>query len=361
MNYLVDKGCECYTTFHVLEGGSAKIKFVGGEEITIENLNKIIKERVIDIILVPEGRLFSELAYKSCIGTHCKVVSALHTKPGYERQRLAVLLRESFIYNKSLYKRLRAGICLIFYPLFYYLYIGLERSKFRKSYKYSHKMVLLAESFFEEFKNAYGVPDTAKFVAIGNALSFDNFATKQDIESKKLKILVVARFDERSKRISYVLKAWKEIQLLYPEWTLELVGNGRSWDYYVELCRDLDLKRVTFHGVQDPLNYYKDASIFIMTSAFEGWGMTITEAQQMGCVPIVMNTFSSLTVLVNNNYNGIITDNDLDDLIAQLKNLINNKDNREKLAVNAVASSKRFVKENVCEKYYQLFKELMYE
>lgn len=361
LNYLVNKGCECYTTFNVLEGGSSNIQFLGKKEISIEYLNKTIVQKGIDIFLVPEGRVYSELAFKSCVGTPCKVVSALHSKPGYERQRLGVLLRESVVYNKSLYKKIRAGICLILYPFFYYLYTGLEKYRFRKLYKYSHKIVLLAETFFEEFKNVYRISDTKKFVAIGNALSFDDFASRHEIENKKQQILVVARFDERSKRISYVLKVWKRIQLLYPKWTLELVGNGRSWDYYTKLCKKNKLERVTFHGMQPPLNYYKEASILIMTSAFEGWGMTITEAQQMGCVPIVMDTFSSLRILVDNNCNGVIVDDNLDDLTNKLENLIIDNDIRKKLAMNAVISSKRFVKEIVCEKYYQLFNELINE
>lgn len=355
LNYLVDKGCECYTTFKILEGGSSQIKLIYNNEITVNSLNQIVRDNEIDILLVPEGYYYAKIAHLSCLLTKCKVVSALHNKPGYEKQRLYVLLLESIQLNSSLLKRIRAAFFLFCYPFFYYFYTRKEKMKFRDAYNYSDKMVLLSQSFFDEFMYNYKIVDSTKFEAIGNALSFEEYATYDDIRNKKKQILVVARCDERQKRITYVLKLWSVIQNLYPEWTLEIVGDGRSKDLYVKLCCKLSLSRVTFHGRQDPLKYYKDASIFVMTSAYEGWGMTITEAQQMGCVPIVMNTFSSLRELIDNDYNGIIVNDDLDDLTTKLKELINNKCNRERIAINAVNSSKRFAKEIVCEKYFDLF------
>ena len=45
--------------------------------------------------------------------------------------------------------------------------------------------------------------------------------------------------------------------------------------------------------------HYEKSKIFMMTSNFEGFGMTLTEALQNACVPFVFNTFSSLGVLEN--------------------------------------------------------------
>ena len=61
-------------------------------------------------------------------------------------------------------------------------------------------------------------------------------------------------------------------------------------------------------GKQSPQSYYLNSSIFLMTSDYEGWGMTITEAQQFGCIPIVLNTFASLQDLIANGENGFIVD-----------------------------------------------------
>ena len=48
--------------------------------------------------------------------------------------------------------------------------------------------------------------------AICNALRFGQFATEADIAAKEKTVIVVARFDEDTKRLSIVLRAWKEIE-----------------------------------------------------------------------------------------------------------------------------------------------------
>jgi glycosyltransferase involved in cell wall biosynthesis len=65
----------------------------------------------------------------------------------------------------------------------------------------------------------------------------------------------------------------------------------------------MGLKRVNFEGYRNPQPFYKRASIFVMTSANEGFPMTLIEAQQNGCVPVVMNSFSALREIIQNNIN----------------------------------------------------------
>jgi len=50
----------------------------------------------------------------------------------------------------------------------------------------------------------------------------------------------------------------------------------------------------------------------MMTSRFEGWPMVLMEAMQMGVVPVVYNSFESLSDIVVDGENGyIIPNNDL--------------------------------------------------
>ncbi len=45
---------------------------------------------------------------------------------------------------------------------------------------------------------------------------------------------------------------------------------------------------------------------FAMTSAFEGFPMSIIEAQQNGVVPIVMDSFLSVHDIIDNDVNGVL-------------------------------------------------------
>ena len=60
---------------------------------------------------------------------------------------------------------------------------------------------------------------------------------------------------------------------------------------------------------KNPLRYYEHASIFMMTSAYEGWGMTVIEAMQNGVVPIVFNSYSAVYDILTDEEDGIIIEN----------------------------------------------------
>jgi glycosyltransferase involved in cell wall biosynthesis len=49
-----------------------------------------------------------------------------------------------------------------------------------------------------------------------------------------------------------------------------------------------------------------------MTSTAEGWGMVLTEAQQMGVPVVAMDSFGALHDIIEDGYNGrIVPNNDL--------------------------------------------------
>ena len=80
-----------------------------------------------------------------------------------------------------------------------------------------------------------------------------------------------------------------------------------------------------------------------MTSAFEGFGMTLVEAQQYGVVPIVMDSYKSLHDIIKNDENGIIIpDNDFESFVNELKNLMNDDKRRRRLAENGSETCKQF-------------------
>ena len=65
----------------------------------------------------------------------------------------------------------------------------------------------------------------------------------------------------------------------------------------------------------------------MMTSAFEGFGMTLVEAQQYGVVPLAMDTYGSLHDIITDGQNGeIIADNDLDEYARRLRVLMENSE-----------------------------------
>lgn len=311
-------------------------------------------------IIVPEAILLTQITRNALDqkGVSCKIISALHNMPGYERIRIHIPYFYSLVYNKSVKVKLLSFIKLIIFPLYRLSVIKRYSHKFNSVYRCSDKVILLSERYFDDFISLYRINDGGeKLEAIGNGLSFDIFANDTDLISKKKEILVVSRFDERSKRISLIFKLWKRIQCKFSDWELVIAGSGEFDLYYKSIVKKDNLINVRFVGMVAPQEYYRNAKIFLMTSAYEGWPMTITEAQQMGCIPIVMNTFKSVVDIIINNENGYIVSNisEMEDAVCRL---IENESLLNHISKNAINSSHRFERDTIYEKYYRLLKSL---
>lgn len=95
------------------------------------------------------------------------------------------------------------------------------------------------------------------------------------IPHEKKTILCVSRL-EKEKRVDWVIEAMKHIK----DGQLKVVGDGSERTHLENLAKGLP---VTFYGWQnDTTQFYKSADIFVNTSLYEGYGMTLVEAQAAG-------------------------------------------------------------------------------
>lgn len=354
-----DDKFNCYTLFRIMSGKSERIHELTQVPLTAESVHQVIVEKDISILMVPEAVKYSGLARQATIGTSCKIIAALHTMPGYEGVGLFKLLSEALFYHISFVKRLRALALLVLYPLTYTYITARIKWNLHVAYANVSCLVLLSERFFMQFKKAYWLKDTEKLVAIGNPLSFTSFADDEIIKNKQKVLLVVSRLDEPIKRISYALKAWSHLHEKNDDWQLHIVGDGRSRKYYDKLVHRLKLKRVTFFGRQQPELFYRQSAIFLLTSACEGWAMTLTEAQQYGCVPIAMDSFESLHDLVSHMETGIITPYpNIKAFANQIQYLIDHSQLREQMAKQCVDSARHFESSLIIEKWFSLYQQI---
>lgn len=229
----------------------------------------------------------------------------------------------------------------------------------RSAYLYSDKFIVLSPSYIDPFSSLYEVT-TDKMEAIGNPLSFKKCASQYEIANKAKEILIVSRLEESQKRISMAIIAWSKIENLYSEWNLKIVGSGNDEEMYRKLVDKLKLEHVQFEGWQSPERYYEKASIFLMTSSIEGWPMTVLEAQQKGCIPIVMDSFSAIHDIIESGYNGIIVNNgSINEMVDAIQHLISNPQERYLMANNAVESSDKFSTEIIGHKWLSLYRSLL--
>ena len=93
---------------------------------------------------------------------------------------------------------------------------------------------------------------------------------------------------EPEKQINLAIKALADLMIKSGNIGLVIVGAGSEERNLVSLVSELKLSNyVKFEGWQENIaTYYKTADLFLVTSRYEGYGLTIIEAKACG-LPIV--------------------------------------------------------------------------
>lgn len=360
---------KCYSIYSIpLSNNYIKTSFDQKEQISFnehfkENIYKFINQNKIDFV-INQGVFIHTKALKQAVNRteRCKLLTTHHFSPGSEelffnRHHIKYITRHNFF--KYIIKEL-------LYPIEKIIDHNRNVKSYNDTYKYSDYMILLSPHFkqkFIEYAKINNYPE--KFYFIPNSLSFNYFFNIEEYKTKEKEVLIVSRLDESHKRISLALKIWKEIEKIndIKQWKLTIVGHGEEYENeYKTYVNNNHLKRVKFVGLQQPEIYYKRASIFMMTSISEGWGLTLTEAQQFGVVPIAFESYASISDIITNYENGIlIEENNCKAYIDQLHILMTDNHMRERIAQNAVLSSKRFEINTIAEKWNYLLNNLKHQ
>lgn len=354
----------CYSIYSIpIDSRFERTQFLYSEQINPTDYNKVnflIKQYQINVIINQGAFHLTPFFYEiKKTNPDLKLILVHHFNPGAEINFISFhdfLLQ--WKYNKLSLKNIKN---IIFFPYQKIKTILRLPQRYREAYMKVDKVVLLSNKFKQEFINVAHLKDGEKLTYIHNALSFNSFLDIQDLQSKKKEVLIVSRLEETQKRISLALKIWKYVEKdsELQEWKLKIVGHGMYEKKYKEYVKKQNLQRVFFEGIQKPEKYYQEASIFMMTSAFEGWGLTLTEAQQFGCVPIAFNSYASLTDIITNSITGyIIPDKKINRYAKCLIYLMKNTQIREQLAINSINSSKQFSIENIGYEWFKLLNNL---
>ena len=233
---------------------------------------------------------------------------------------------------------------LVAYPLWQWLSTRKISMTQARNYLRADRYVLLSPTFLPQLKKLLGLGEIPKATAIPNPLSFEIAPREAAGFEKSKDVLIVARLNDGEKRISAALAAWRIIERQDPNgWMLKIVGDGPDTETLQGKARNLGLKRVIFVGRQDPLALYKPASIFLMTSRVEGWGLTLTEAMQTGAVPVAFDAYASLRDIIEHGETGVVVANgDVSALADETLRLMRDPERCKTLSIRAIEAAQRY-------------------
>ena len=244
------------------------------------------------------------------------------------------------------------------------LIVFLSAIKFKTTYKYSDMFILLSQSFIKPFQAFAGIKNSRKIRVIPNAITIDKGEFEYDGRKKRNEIIYVGRLDEDQKRVSRVIDIWSRLERNHPEWQLKIVGDGPARKDLEKLVDTYSLKKVSFEGYQMPKSYYENASILILTSEFEGFGLVIVEGMQFGVVPVVYGSYPAVYDIITDGEDGYILPYhkegfNLDEAVSVMEKLMASDNNLNITAIKAMKNSERFSMDMISKEWYNLFEEII--
>jgi len=169
----------------------------------------------------------------------------------------------------------------------------------------------------------------------------------------KFIILMASRLAEE-KNIALALDAFKDVLRTYPETGLVIVGDGPEKDSLGSLVSEYGIdKNVIFEGWQeDMISYHKTADLFLNTSNYEGYGMSLVEA--IAADTAIVTTDVGIVGEILDKDNAFICEiGDARCIMRNIMNAIENKSVCKELSRSATHAISNFPRKNV---YLELYR-----
>lgn len=192
---------------------------------------------------------------------------------------------------------------------------------------------------------------------IYNAVRFNTDKIADVIKNKKL--VTIARLSYE-KRIDLMIKIVNEIfeeNDSLKEWTFEIYGSG---DMEKELKKlNYNKERIKLMGVtNNPEKVLLSSSINLNTSLFEGFSLSILEANECGIPTVSFEFGESVFEQILNNKTGIIVEN-LDGYKKELVDLMKDNKKLSSMSKECKKFSKSFYLETIISDWVKLFNNII--
>ena len=320
----------------------------------INQLRNILIKEKIDIVINQWGLPYVPIYVlkKASKGLSLKIFSVHHNSPKTNGRLKDIEIAMSETNNKFCALILCMKKVLTYYVTSYSMWYV---------YQKSDKYILLSDSYIREFLSFTRVKKATKLVVITNPITIPYIEEYEKILSYKRKeIIYVGRIDYNQKRVYRVIEVWKLLEKKYPDWKLIIIGDGEEKSKLEEQSFQLGLKRIVFEGFKNPLEYYKYASLLILTSEYEGFPLVIPEGMAWGVVPCVYGSYSAVYDIVKDDVNGIIIEPQKDEFdaenMAERMSLLMCDNVRLKLMAKAAKQmSNQYSLDVVSDSWYKLF------
>lgn len=198
----------------------------------------------------------------------------------------------------------------------------------------------------------------SKVLVIPNIVKLNQSRDYSSLEMKNA--IFVGRFSKQ-KNIECLLKIWDIVSKIYPDWVLNVFGEG-------ELCCLINEyaernKNIIVHSpTSEIINCYLNSSILLLTSIYEPFGLVLPEAMSCGLPVVSFDCPYGPAEIVTDGVDGFLIKNrDVDEFANRVCQLISDKELRMNMGQAAIKSSLRYRADVIMPKWRELFESLCHE
>jgi len=198
--------------------------------------------------------------------------------------------------------------------------------------KQLHNIVTVSDCSRQDIAKDFGI-QPAGIGIVYNGIDTDEFAPMPEVQRRPLRLMATASADAPLKGLRYLLRAYAQLLPKYPELELLIVSKPKPGGKTERLIRYLGIQdKVQFvSGIstQEMVRYYAEATIAIVPSVYEGFGLPAGEA--MACaVPVVSTDGGALPEVVGD-AGVIVPAKSIDALAQAIDALLQDPSKREEL------------------------------
>lgn len=214
---------------------------------------------------------------------------------------------------------------------------------------------LLTSQDYEE--NAPADDDRYGYVYNPSTLTLeDNYP-----DTPRKKIILAAGRLTTQKGFESLLRIWKRIDNK-DGWKLKIVGDGELYDKLVKLIAEFGLEdSVDLPGfISDVRSEMKNASIFAVSSIWEGFSLVLVEALSSGCPAISYRTPYGPADILEGSGAGVLVDmGDEEGFARELERLMHSLETREEMSIKARRRARHFMPDKIIADWIEQYNKLL--
>lgn len=180
--------------------------------------------------------------------------------------------------------------------------------------------------------------------------------------TKEKVIIHVGRLDKIQKRQHLLVEAFGKIAKRYPDWKVKFYGgdsNPKSYQSELQelICKHNLEKQVLLMGKSNKIDKeLSKASIFAFPSAYEGFGLALTEAMSCGLPAVGFKNCPAVNELIIDGKSGVLCEESVDAFSEALEFMIENNDLCVQMGINAKEDMRQYAPGKIWNKWEDLLK-----